>query len=187
MLFCFSNDFLTSIFSPAFLSPFYVQKIKPVPIHKTLILVNNFLVNTAEFFNNFSNSVEKKISDISKKITEVEVLLAVLEAKLGSVAELSTETSAPPAEAPPADAPPAEATPVEAPSEPRIPPPPPQEQEIALIDENLVKVSEHPSYMPYLRLLKAGVPFPVVLAKATGEGLNAEYLENPDTLIPRPV
>ena len=54
-------------------------KIKPVPVQKTLILINNFIVNTTQFFNAFSETVEKKVSKISNKITEIEILLAVLE------------------------------------------------------------------------------------------------------------
>jgi WASH complex subunit CCDC53 len=178
------------------------SKIKPVPIQKTLILVNNFLVNTAEFFNTFSNNVEKKISDISKKITEVEVLLAVLEAKLGSVADLVSEPADTPVLPPPADIQPPPAVPAvpAAPAAPAAPtvlaltvtPTQHIEESLAVyespvpVDDDLIKVSEHPSYMPFFRLLKAGVPLPVISAKAVGEGLDPQYLEQPDALIPRP-
>ena len=53
---------------------------QPVPLQKTRILVNNFLVNTADLFNSFSSTVEDKISNISSKITELEILLSVLDA-----------------------------------------------------------------------------------------------------------
>ena len=74
--------------------------IKPVPLQKTLILVNNFLVHTADLFNSFSSTVEDKISNISSKITELEILLSVLDVELkstplDSMAESAEETTLP--------------------------------------------------------------------------------------------
>lgn len=61
------------------------SRIKPVTLQKTLLLINNFVVNTSIFLNSFSESCEKKISAVSSKVTELEILLAVLEAKLNSI------------------------------------------------------------------------------------------------------
>ena len=60
-------------------------RIKALPIHSTLMLINNFVINTTSFLNQFSETIEKKISSVSSKVTELEIMLAVLEAKLNSV------------------------------------------------------------------------------------------------------
>ena len=54
------------------------------------------MVNTASFFNTFAETVEKKITVTSNKITELEILLAVLEEKLNSVPGLEVDSTPPP-------------------------------------------------------------------------------------------
>ena len=74
-----------------------LQKVKPLPIQKTILLLNNFILNTTKFLNAFSETCESRISFVSSKATELEILLAVLEAKLNSIPDL--EYTAPPAAA----------------------------------------------------------------------------------------
>ena len=68
--------------------PFHQSKVKPVPIPKTLLLVNNFVSSTTSFLNHFSNLCEEKLIYISEKVTELEIMLAMLEAKLRSIPQL---------------------------------------------------------------------------------------------------
>ena len=60
-------------------------QIKAVPIQKTILAVNNFIVNTTIFLNNFSNDCEGKFIKISSRITDLETLLMIFEAKLNSI------------------------------------------------------------------------------------------------------
>ena len=83
-----------------------------VPIASTLLLINNFIANSTVFLNryiyilyilnyilfllliyiyifiiiySFAESCEKRICTVSNNITKLEILLAVLEAKLNSI------------------------------------------------------------------------------------------------------
>ena len=145
-------------------------------------------MNTVEFFNSFTNSVEKKISDVSKKITSLEVLLAVLEAKLGSVDNKNDddddddddnendekiEPKSTPATTH-ADAEQNQITPV-IPSNTSADA---QSQEIvhseseSEVKTGEVSIADDPDYAPFIKLLNVGVPFPVIAAKATAAGIS---------------
>ena len=73
-----------------------MQKVKSLPIQKSLLLINNFVINTTKFLNAFSETCEKKISQVSSKATGLEIMLAVLEAKLNSIPDLDVVSSPPP-------------------------------------------------------------------------------------------
>jgi len=154
-----------------------------VPIQKTIALLNNFVANTTHFFNAFSETVEKKVSLVSNKITELETLLAVLEAKLNSVPDLDTlETSQPPTNTteptvPTIDQNTKDVVHIEATALA------PAEDAVAVSDQSNVQVCEHPDYVPFFRLLKVGVPPFVVQAKVTAAGLDASMIDTPARLI----
>uniref|UniRef100_A0A7S2BZZ9 WASH complex subunit 3 n=1 Tax=Florenciella parvula TaxID=236787 RepID=A0A7S2BZZ9_9STRA len=115
--------------TPSEEAPINLKLINPVPLPKTLMLVNNFIVNTTKFLNKFSGEAELKLSDVSSRITGIETCLSVLEKKLGSVPGLDYD--APPDNLPPAgsdtqpgDAPPGADAPAQGPA--TRPPPPPK-------------------------------------------------------------
>jgi WASH complex subunit CCDC53 len=68
---------------------------RPVPIQQTVLLLNNFITNTTIFLCDFADSCEKKISKVSAKINEIEITMAVLEAKLGSIPGLEYNAGKP--------------------------------------------------------------------------------------------
>ncbi len=160
-----------------------------MPIQKTILLLNNFVANTTSFFNAFSETVEKKISSVSNKITELETLLAVLEAKLNSIPDLNgsaatEQVSGVTGVTEPVHTPPstvhesrAELT-IAAPSEPAV-----TTAVATTVDASKVPVSEHPDYLPFFRLLKVGVPPFVVQAKVTAAGLDASMIDTPTRLV----
>ncbi len=169
------------------------SKIKPAQIQKTLLLVNNFVVSSISFLNSFSESCEKKISTISSKVTELEILLAVLEAKLNSISNIDNNSCN------------SEATvPDNIPNVPNSdskPPPPPQVNSInsssnssevppsestSLVAEGMVMAKDHPDYAPFFKMLKVGVPLPVVSNKVLAAGLDPALLENPEIQIQGP-
>ena len=61
------------------------KAIPPIPVSKTIVLINNFVVNTTRFINHFSELCEDKISNVSSKVTELEILVSTLEVKLNSI------------------------------------------------------------------------------------------------------
>lgn len=156
-----------------------------MPIQKTIALLNNFVANTTHFFNAFSETVEKKISTVSNKITELETLLAVLEAKLNSVPDLDTfESSQPPTHATEPTVPTADQNTKDVPHiEATAVTVAPAEEAAAGSDPSKVQVCEHPDYVPFFRLLKVGVPPFVVQAKVAAAGLDASMIDTPTRLV----
>ena len=82
-----------------------LSKIPPVPIYHSLVLVNNFVANSVLFMNTFAENIDKKISHVSNKITDLETLLSIVEAKLGSIPGLDDDSPAPTTTAAPSAAP----------------------------------------------------------------------------------
>jgi WASH complex subunit CCDC53 len=161
----------------------FFQQVRPVPIQATLVLVNNFIVNTTKFLNTFSESCEIKIANVSKKLNDLEITLSVLEAKLNSIPGLdgfsssdlpSAQQTAPATQAPPASdssaAPPAPAAAAAA-----APPPPAADG---------VTVSTHPDYAEFFKLQRLGVPPPVIQGKMRAAGLDPSVLDTPDMILP---
>lgn len=147
-------------------------------------MINNFVLNTTSFLNNFTDVCEKKLSGVSGKLSELEILLAVLEAKLDSIPGIDDVVAAvPSSSAPAADsattAP--TATPSISSSEPVAPVSAP-----ATADNGMVAVKDHPDYKPFAKLLKVGVPLQAAKNKlsAAGLDLDPEMLNDPDQMIP---
>jgi Ca2+-binding EF-hand superfamily protein len=157
-------------------------QIKPIPIHKTLLLVNNFVVSTSAFINEFAEACETKISGVSSKINELEILLAVLEAKLGSIPGLDSvgaATNLPPLQK--------EAeVPANLPTVPNAAPEPAVAAAPApAASAGGPPIKDDPEYAPFFKMLKVGVPMPVVQQKVAASGLDPSLLElDPDS--PRP-
>lgn len=163
------------------------SNIKPVPLHQTLVLVNNFILNTSRFLNTFSDTIEKKLVGISNQITELEILLAVVEAKLNSIPDDNPSGSAPPP------------IPMNQ-NEPELPinnktetipsaaaaPPVVDIPAAPAVDNNMIPASEHPDYIAFLKMIKVGVPPPVVMGKMNAAGLDSSVLDNPNKLVPKP-
>mmetsp|Transcript_1792 Transcript_1792/g.2468 ORF Transcript_1792/g.2468 Transcript_1792/m.2468 type:complete len:164 (+) Transcript_1792:27-518(+) len=160
------------------------KKIKQIPLQKTLILINNFVANTAGFFNSFSETVEKKISHISNRITELEILLSFMEAKLNSIPGL--EDVIEPNEARSSSLPQENLElPVSNHSNfPRAG----NSDEIdvaapAAAQSEGTKASDHPEYAQFFKLLKLGVPITVVQAKVIAANLDPSVIIQPDLII----
>lgn len=154
------------------------------------MLLNNFIAKTTQFFNGFSENVEKKISDLSNKVTELEILLAVLEAKLNSIPGLIDK----PIESPEANR---ETKPetqnISSQDDSSLPNITTNDNHLPEVSaqsandsppEGMIKASEHKDYIQFFKLLKVGVPLFVVQGKMSVAGLNADLIETPDALIP---
>lgn len=161
--------------------------------------MNNFIANTTVFFNTFAENIEEKISKVSNKITEVEILLAVLEAKLNSVPGLDNiEPAQPPPQASSTTEPssfsgtnsnsqnntanssstaaaPSSGTSAAAASAPAEKGP---EEEPPAAVPAAPSLADDPDYGPFCRLLKVGVPMFVVQAKAAAAGLDASRFDS---------
>mmetsp|Transcript_49836 Transcript_49836/g.98477 ORF Transcript_49836/g.98477 Transcript_49836/m.98477 type:complete len:197 (+) Transcript_49836:171-761(+) len=179
-------------------APLNYALMSPVPLPKTLLLVNNFIVNTTKFLNRFSGECELKIADVSSKITSTQTALSVLEAKLRSVPGIE-------------DFDPTTAT---AAAEPLSSPSPSSESaegagavSTAAISElggereatsstalvvaadappsNLRKASQHPRYRKFFKMLGMRIPVQACQQKMSAElpDEDTSILERPDELV----
>ena len=173
-------------------------QMRAVALEQTLLLLNNFITNTTTFLNVFADSCEKKISNVSAKINEIEITLAVLEAKLNSIPGLDFQgTDLPPA-APAVDVPssapqvsssvPAAAAfvPDFAPVPQDNAPPVAAAAAAAPEDSGQIAAKDHPDYARFFKLIRLGVPPPVVAAKISAEGLDPSVLDDPERMLEKP-
>ncbi|KAL0591300.1 hypothetical protein ABG067_001331 [Albugo candida] len=73
--------------------PVDLSQLPSIHIPKTLLLVNNFAANTTRFLNHFAYECEERLNKVTTSLTRVEILLALLEAKLNSIPDLSIPES----------------------------------------------------------------------------------------------
>lgn len=69
-----------------------LTKVSPIPQKKTISYINNFVINTTQFLNRFSYVCENKLREVSTDISRIEIMLAILEAKLASIPGLDGVT-----------------------------------------------------------------------------------------------
>eukprot|EP01084_Bolivina_argentea_P313703 543275_1 len=62
-----------------------MDTLQPVPVKKTLLIVNTFVVNTAAFLNKFVSTCESKLHKIHTDIQRMETTMLLLESKLASI------------------------------------------------------------------------------------------------------
>lgn len=157
-------------------------KVRPIPLQATLVLVNNFIINTTKFLNSFSESCEIKIAKVSEKLNDLEVVLSVLEAKLNSIPGLESQPSGNTEEAKEVHVPDVPDSHISNPApdiaQPAVAPP------ANVRNNNTIKASEHPDYGEFFRLIRLGVPAPVVQAKVRSAGLDPSVLDTPDAELP---
>ena len=167
------------------------SKIKALPVQTTLLLVNQFVTQTTVFLNSFSETMEKKVSKVSSRITELEILMSVFEAKLHSIPTGGVEYSA---ESLPDTAP----TPAPPQPESGVVPPPPGgappagEAPTSEIAEDVAApaapagpmVKDHADYSKFFKMLKVGVPQPIIEGKMRDAGLDPAYLDTPEAPAP---
>ncbi|KAF4045713.1 Subunit CCDC53 of WASH complex [Phytophthora infestans] len=74
--------------------PVDLSQLPSIPAAKSLLLINNFVANTTRFLNHFAHECEERITRVSDNVTRVEILLAILEAKLNSIPDLNVSDAA---------------------------------------------------------------------------------------------
>eukprot|EP01084_Bolivina_argentea_P257186 433238_1 len=80
-----SGFFTNSNFVPPADSELKMDTLQPVPVKKTLLIVNTFVVNTAAFLNKFVTTCESKLRKIHSDVQRMETTLQLLETKLASI------------------------------------------------------------------------------------------------------
>lgn len=169
--------------------------------------MNNFVISTCSFLDSFADKCDTSLSKLRDRITELEILTVVLEAKLNSIPELdgsgsseSVSRPAPPASAPSVDSQAPPPAPPSAPGAPQNAPPPPPapaaaEQSMVVVpvpeadsgDSSTIAISKHPTYRKYFKMVEMGIPEAAAKIKMTNDGLNPDLLDTPDLRIPNDV
>merc|ERR1712062_640498 len=80
-----SGYFSSQNFVPPPDSELKMDILAPVPVKKTLLIVNTFVVNTAAFLNKFVSTCEAKLHKINTDIQRMETTMLLLESKLSSI------------------------------------------------------------------------------------------------------
>jgi len=163
-----------------------LSNIQPVHIKKTLMILNNFVINTTDFANKFAVLCERRLNKISQSIQRLEIVLAILEAKLNSIEWLAgaggaapqptpvAQPAAPAAgangAAPPGAAQPSgvEGTPAST-SDVKQGAPEPKPAGPPLQDD--------PRYRTYFKMLKLGVPKQQLRLKMQSEGVDPNIID----------
>lgn len=156
------------------------SKFRPQSVHATVLLTNQMILQTTSFLNEFAQTVERKISNVSAKVTQLEIMLAVLEAKINSVAAVEDEALPQPAAATAPNQEVPEVTTDTAGATPPPPPPPPPSggpvEEKPEIEAEIEKVPEGPPphFVTYSKMLKMGLPEAAVRMKMAQSGVTEE-------------
>jgi WASH complex subunit CCDC53 len=170
---------------------------QPMPIRKTLMVVNHFVVNTTNFINKFALLCEQKLQRVSQDVQRLEIVLKLLEGRLSSIDWLgtpldgasssSTLDSVPTFDSSTASsgASPSTTTPsvgtqssietaasTAAAADAALAEP---QAEPAAVD--VLPVSQDPLYSKYFKMLKLGVVKPQIAMKMQSDGLDPSIIE----------
>uniref|UniRef100_A0A1B0BWB7 WASH complex subunit 3 n=1 Tax=Glossina palpalis gambiensis TaxID=67801 RepID=A0A1B0BWB7_9MUSC len=149
-----------------------VDKTQLPPLHQKRILafVNNFLISSCSFLNEFVVKCETKFIELERKLQKVEAALIILEAKLASIPDEEVKGSEIPA---------TEKLENELESSSKEMPFEKEEEE----KEQGVKACDHELFKKYFKMVQVGVPTQAVKIKMQAEGLDPNILDNPNTSI----
>ena len=166
------------------------DRLPGIPQVETVVLVNNFITTTMEFANIFASSCEEKLTKVSQRLSDVELALALFEAKLNSVPD-NVDIGAPPVveEEPTTktDEPVEEPPPPQPEEEEEPPPPEPVEEEEPEEEETqTIPIREHPTFASFFRLQRLGVPEGQIRLKMQAEGVDPSILIDPERQIEPP-
>lgn len=180
----------------------------PVPVKKTLLIVNQFITQTTRFLNHFSTLAEEKLQKVFHDVNRIETTLVLLESRLhrlegfddmaaapvtnsalthgpgaagGGAASAAPAPAAPAAAALPAVAAGGAAAAAPPPEAAAPPPPPPPPAPV------VVKVKDDPVLAPYFRMLKIGAVPAQVKMKMAAEGRADPSLLDLDPESPSPL
>jgi len=177
-----------------------LSEVRPLEPKKLALLINEFLIRTADIMNSFSANMEKSLLEIEERLDSLETGLQLAEKKLSSieacpdepipsvVIKVQDEVKDPHIPNVPDEIqqnitispdPQPEATTSE-----DVQSPPEMKQDTTSTAGNTVKISEHPSFSKYFKMLRLGVPEAGVRQKMIQEGVDPDLLSDPNKLLP---
>jgi len=156
-----------------------LANIEPIAIKKTLMIVNNFIINTADFCNKFSVLCERKLAKITQNVQRIEIVLSLLEAKLESVPWLSGTAGPTPMGGAPTPAGDLSGAPPPPMMDGAPPPPPsaPQPGADAPPAATGLKLKDDDRYKKYFKMLDMGVQKESLYPRVQADGLDPAVLD----------
>jgi WASH complex subunit CCDC53 len=140
-------------------------RIKGIPPRKTMVLLNHFIASSVSFLNHFHGAADRKLCDVSRNISRLEIKLAILEAKLKSIAGIENIKAPSTTTAPLPSVGPATGT--------GTPP-------AASGGTGGVANKDNPKYAKYFKLLSMGMPLEHIKLKAQSDGIDPSVFDNPN-------
>jgi len=155
----------------------------PMPVKKTLIMVNAFVADSVTFLNRFVATCDERLHEVDQRIEKMKLRMLILENNINSIEWLRTEPEtapaaaaapAAPAQAEAATSTPTEennggAAPAEAPAEAAAAPEP--------AEDPIAALKADPRYSLYFRMLSVRVPPPAVKNKMYADKVPDDIIE----------
>ena len=136
----------------------YTQ-ISPIDQKRSVTLINEYIINTANFLSQLMISTDKKMMSLQERLCKLRLLISILDAKLISIGTLSAQSvraiSAPVEESP---RPPAQEVTVDNNDVPNVGETDDVPEELEIAEEEIPDIPLLPvDYLPFLKQLKVGV------------------------------
>lgn len=166
----------------------------PVPVKKTLLIVNQFITQTTRFLNHFSTLAEEKLQKVFHDVNRIETTLVLLESRLHRLegfddmnAAPVTNSALPQAQAVPAAASATSLPAVASGTTPAAPPPsqaaaapPPPVVEAAPAPPPappVVKAKDDATLAPFFKMLRYGAHPQAIKSKMSAAGIDPSLLD----------
>ncbi|XP_051911261.1 WASH complex subunit 3 [Hippocampus zosterae] len=170
-----------------------LTKVPAIQQRRIVAFLNQFIVHTVRFLNNFSTVCEEKLANISLRIQQIETTLCILEAKLSSIPgleDVTVDAVVHPQGVQINGTAASDQGPTGSPQAVTLPPPEPSHNASDDVttpkseDVNIMTVAKDPRYARYLKMVQVGVPVMAIRNKMSMEGLDPDLLDKPDAPVP---
>ncbi|KAE9547691.1 hypothetical protein FO519_009099 [Halicephalobus sp. NKZ332] len=186
-----------------------LSEVRPLEQKKLALLINEFLTRTADIMNSFSANMENNLLKIEERLDSLEIGLQLAEKKLSTIEACPDEPipsiTAKVEEVKEPQVPvvldqvqditninvnTTSTTTTTSVTQPQttalesLPGSSEVKQELTPIPGNMVKISDHPSFSKYFKMLRLGVPDAGVRQKMIQEGVDPNLLSDPNKLLP---
>ncbi|XP_019738644.1 WASH complex subunit 3 [Hippocampus comes] len=170
-----------------------LTKVPAIQQRRIVAFLNQFIVHTVRFLNNFSTVCEEKLANISLRIQQIETTLCILEAKLSSIPgleDVTVDAVGHPRGVQINGTAASDQGPTGSPQAVTLPPPEPSHNasdDVTTLkseDVNIMTVAKDPRYARYLKMVQVGVPVMAIRNKMSMEGLDPDLLDKPDASVP---
>eukprot|EP01091_Cochliopodium_minus_P015522 TRINITY_DN5556_c0_g1_i1.p1 TRINITY_DN5556_c0_g1~~TRINITY_DN5556_c0_g1_i1.p1 ORF type:complete len:190 (+),score=56.34 TRINITY_DN5556_c0_g1_i1:71-640(+) len=143
------------------------EEIDPIPINKTVVFLNNFIISTTQYLNRFSYLCEQKLAKVARDVQRIEITMSILETKLSSIDGIDKVSAPTNTTNDTTNQSNLDQSGIPQPPSDNVPPPP---------VENFVKVRDDERFKQFFKAIDMGAPAPQIEMRLQGEGINPSIL-----------